>query len=220
MLIHTLLFSLIIAPAMIVQASGQGKGQAFVQPKIPVPPADRIPTPTERTNLAKGMVSSSSILNAGMVPLLPHAVKKAMDGKTLVISVITSEEEYLDCTRKAPPVKIPPNVSTSNDPAWDGGLYRPDWTKEVLLVVVLMERANCVTLSTQQDCWIAPDEKGVGHLLLIYAGKEYENGMLGPVQYPYVMLKVARQNLKQVAVIVWRAGDKPNGVVTIPEKKE
>ena len=199
------------------QAKGN-KDAPYVPGVIPVPPADRVPTGSERLNLAMGMLSNAGSLNEGMIPLLPRQSKQTFDDKTLLLSVITSEKELRDCTEKAPPVKFPPNVQVASDPAWEGGLFQIDWEKDVLLVAIVLEQANSVTLTTKDKCWIAPDEKGVGHLLLSYDGKEQHPGLPGIKSYPYVMLKVPSKNLRQVAVSVWRPGDKPAGVVNIPKR--
>ncbi|HQR07218.1 MAG TPA: sigma-70 family RNA polymerase sigma factor [Gemmatales bacterium] len=200
------------------QAKGD-KNTPYVPPAIPVPPADRVPTGSERLNLAQGMLSSAGSLNEGMIPLLPHQSKHSFDGKTLLLSVITSEKELRNCTEKAPPVKFPPNVQVMNDPAWDGNMFQIDWEKDVLLVTVVLEEANSVTLQARDKCWIAPDKNGVGHLFLLYDGKEQHTGFPGIKSYPYVMLKVPRKDLQQVAVSVWRAGDKPAAVATMPKAK-
>lgn len=192
---------------------------SFPKAVVPVPPADRVPTGSERLNLAMGMLASAGSLNEGMIPLLPRQSKETFDDKTLLLSVITSEKELRDCTAKAPPVKFPPNVQVASDPSWEGGMFQIDWEKEVLLVAIVLEQANSVTLTAKDKCWIAPDEKGVGHLLLSYDGKEQNAGLPGIKSYPYVMLKVPRKDLKQVAVSVWRAGDKPVGVVKMPKGK-
>lgn len=210
-------------PAIPNQANpGQtntGKDAPFQTPVIPVPPADRVPTGSERLNLAKELISSAGSLHEGIVPLLPRQSKHAFDGDHLLLSIIQSEQEYRDSTEKAPPVKIPPNVQVMNDPAWNGGLFKVDWNTEVLLVGVILKPANSVTLQTMQKCWIPPDDKGVGHLLLKYDGKELYPGSTPGKSYPYVMLKVPRANLKQIAVSVWRAGSKPDGVISLPPGK-
>lgn len=204
----------------ITEAQKGGKGAPYVPPVIPVPPADRVPTGSERLNLAKGMLSSSGSLHEGMVPLLPNQSKHAFENKTLLLSLITSEKELEDCTAKAPPIgQIPLNVQVMND-TWQTGAFQVDWTKDVLIVALVLERANSVTLTPVDKCWIAPDAKGVGHLLLNYSGMEPEQTP-GEVpnyrkQYPYVMLKVPRKDLAQVAVTVWRTGAKPDGVAAIP----
>jgi hypothetical protein len=184
-----------------------------------VPPSDRVPSGSERLNLAQSLLSSAGSLNESMIPLLPRQSKQTFDGKTLLLSVITSEKELRDCKDKAPPVKFPPNVQVATDPSWDSGMFQIDWAKDVLLVAIVLEEANSVTLTTMNKCWIAPDDKGVGHLLLNYDGKEQHTGLPGIKSYPYVMLKVPRKNLQQVAVSLWRAGDKPAAVVTIPKAK-
>lgn len=206
------------------QKQGNGGKDARAQPPvIPVPPADRLPTGSERLNLAKGMLSTAGSLHESMVPLLPHQSKHTFDGKPLILSLITTEEELANCTKKLPQVKTPPNVQVAEDPAWNGGLFGIDWQKEVLLVAVVLERANSVTLTTVEKCWIAPDANGVGHLLLNYSGKE-SNEPEAKVEdyrkhYPYVMLKVPRQDLKKVAVTVWRTGPRPDGILELPNGK-
>ncbi|MFT3878782.1 MAG: hypothetical protein QM703_03865 [Gemmatales bacterium] len=172
---------------------------------IPVPPADRVPTGSERLNLAQGILTSAASLNEGMIPLLPRQSKQQFDGKTLLLSVITSEKELRDCVKKAPKVKFPPNVQVAEDPSWQGNPLQIDWEKEVLLVAVVLEEANSVTLQAKDKCWIAPDKNGVGHLFLIYDGKEQHTGLPGIKSYPYVMLKMPKKDLQQVAVSVWRA---------------
>jgi len=202
------------------QQQVRGNKDAPVAPVvIPVPPADRVPTGSERLNLAQGMLSSAASLNEGMIPLLPRQTKQQFDGKTLLLSVITCEKELRDCVEKAPQVKFPPNVQVMNDPAWTGNMFQIDWEKDLLLVAVVLEEANSVTLQAKDKCWIAPDKNGVGHLFLIYDGKEQHTGLPGIKSYPYVMLKVPRKDLQQVAVSVWRAGDKPAAVVTMPKQK-
>ena len=109
-------------------------------------------------------------------------------------------------------------VTTMTDPAWDGSL-RTDWSKEVLAVVVVLERANSVMLTPLSDCWIPPDEGGVGHLLLSYAGAEAFGKDASPVRYPYLMVNLARQNLRKVAVTFWRPPEKPFGSVELPKSK-
>jgi hypothetical protein len=169
------------------------------------------------------MLSNAGSLHEGMVPLLPRKTEHKFDGKTLVLSLITSEQELLDCTKKAPEVKVPPNVQTASDPAWDGGMFQTDWQKDILVVAVVLEQANSVTLTPLDKCWIAPDAKGVGHLLLNYSGKERSSDEANTEnyrkRYPYIMLKVPRKDLQQVAVTVWRAGSKPDGVVALPQGK-
>lgn len=197
------------------QAVG-GKDQPRSQVSIPVPPATRVPSSSERLNLAQSIGASAGSLNEGMVPFLPHVSKQSIDGKPFLISIITSEKEYRACTAKAPQVKYPPNVQVMNDPAWDGGLYKPDWTTEVLVVVVVLEPASSVTLSGLSKCWIPPDTQGIGHLLLNYDGPEPSAMRADSKQYPYVMLKVSKLKLKQVAVSIWRAGVKPDGVAELP----
>jgi RNA polymerase sigma factor (sigma-70 family) len=189
------------------------------RPRIPVPPADRVPTGSERLNLAKNLVSSSGTLHQRMLPRLPNATRQKVDGKELVISLITSQDEFDNCTPREPSPPLPPNVSSANDPAWDGSMFRPNWKDELLLVVVLVEEANSVTLTPLRESWIAPDEGGVGHLLLQYDGPE-PAGKAPWVQYPYVMTKVPRKDLKQIAVSLWRPTDKPAGVVTLPAWKK
>jgi DNA-directed RNA polymerase specialized sigma24 family protein len=202
------------APNQPQQQAGSGRQNAF---NIPVPPADRVPTMSERVNLAKNLVASSGSLQGGMVPLLPNVERTKLDGKDVLISVITSEKEYRDCTAKAPPVQVPPGTSTASDPAWDGGLFQLDWTKDVLVVVVVMEQANSVTLTPLSECWIAPDKGGVGHLLLTYAGPE-PMGKMPWLSFPYVMAKLPRENLKRVAVTIWRPTGKPAGAAVVPAK--
>ncbi len=201
------------------QQSRGNKDEPVPQFSIPVPPADRVPTGSERLNLAQGMLSSAASLNEGMVPLLPRQSKQTFDGKTLLMSVITSEKELRDCVEKAPKVKYPDNVQVAGDPSWQGSPFQIEWEKEVLLVAVVLEEANSVTLQAKDKCWIAPDKNGVGHLFLIYDGKEQHNGLPGIKSYPYVMVKVPKKDLQQVAVSVWRAGDKPAAVVTMPKQR-
>lgn len=196
----------------------KGGGVPYTPPEIPVPPADRVPSSSEREMLAKNIAASAGSLQAGVVPWLPRPVKQQFDGKTLVVSLILSEQELRDCTAKAPKVPLPPNVQVMNDPSWDGSLFQTDWSKEALLVVTVLEETNCVTLTTLDKCWIAPDKHGVAHLLLSYAGKPPEVQQTKLKNYPYVMLKVPRKDLKQVAVTVWRTGDKPDALTTVPEK--
>ena len=177
-----------------------------------------MPTGSERLNLAKGMLSSAGTVNEGMIPFLPRQSKQTFDDKQLLLSVITSEKELRDCTEKVPKVKFPPKVQVMIDPAWDGNMFQMDWAREVLLVAIVLEEANSVTLTAKEKCWIAPDDKGVGHLLLSYDGKEQHSGLPGIKSYPYVMLKVARKDLQQIAVSLWRSGDKPAAVVSIPKE--
>lgn len=205
-------------PQQLANSPQQGKGAPYTLPEIPVPPADRVPSASERTTLAKNVVSSSGSMQIGMVPLLPRPVKQQFDGKTLLVSLILCEQEFRDCTEKAPKVEFPPNVQVMRDPSWDGGMFQIDWNKEAMLVVTVLEPTNCVTLSPLDKCWIAPDKNGVAHLLLNYDGKPLESEKWNYKNYPYVMLKVQRKDLKQVAVTVWRTGDKPDAVATVPEK--
>lgn len=186
---------------------------------IAVPPVDRVPTSSERLNLAQGALSSAGSVNEGLVPLLPHQSKHRFDEKTLLLSIINNEKELRDCVDKAPPIKFPPNVQVMNDPSWHGNPLQIDWEKECLLVAIVLEEANSVTLNPHDKCWIAPDKNGVGHLLLNYDGKELHSGLPGIKSYPYVMVKVPKQNLQQVAVSLWRAGDKPAAVVPMPMQK-
>lgn len=195
------------------------KDQPLPTISIPVPPADRVPTASERLNLAQGMLSTAASMNEGMIPLLPRQSKHTFDSKTLLLSVITSEKVMRDCVEKAPKVKYPPNVQVMNDPAWTSDMIQIDWDKDVLLVAVVLEEANSVTLQAKDKCWIAPDKNGVGHLFLIYDGKEQHPGLPGIKSYPYVMIKVPKKDLQQVAVSVWRAGDKPAAVVPMPKTK-
>lgn len=205
-------------PQLSGKSQQKGQGAPYVPPEIPVPPADRVPSASERTMLAKNVISSSGSMQAGMIPLLPRPVKQQFDGKTLLVSLILHEQELRDCTEKAPKVEFPPNVQVMRDPSWDGSLFQIDWNKEALLVVTVLEPTNCVTLSPLDKCWIAPDKNGVAHLLLSYDGKPPEADKWKYKNYPYVMLKVQRKDLKQVAVTVWRTGDKPDAVATVPEK--
>lgn len=200
------------------QAQG-GKDAPAVTVPLPVPPADRVPTGSERLNLAKDVLSSAGSLQEGMVPLLPRSEKFVVEGKTLLLSIVLSEQELRKCTEQAPPVQFPPKVQVANDPSWDGSMFQMNWNTDVLLVAVMLEEANSVTLKTLDKCWIAPDQKGVGHLLLSYDGKEQHAGLPGIKSYPYVMLKVPRKDLRQVAISLWRAGDKPVGVTSIPQGK-
>lgn len=205
-------------PQQSGKSQQKGQGAPYVPPEIPVPLADRVPSASERDNLARNLVSTSGSLQAGMVPFLPRPVKQQFDGKTLLVSLILCEQEYRDCTGKAPKVEIPPHVQVMRDPSWDGSMFQIDWNKEAILVVTVLEPTNCVTLSPLDKCWIAPDKNGVAHLLLNYDGKPPEAEQLKYKNYPYVMLKVQRKDLKQVAVTVWRTGDKPDAVLTVPEK--
>lgn len=205
-------------PQQLAESSQKGKGAPFTPFEIPVPPADRVPSSTERTTLAKHALSSAGSMHVGMVPFLPRPMKQDFDGKTLLVSLIFSAQEYRDCTEKTPKMDYPPNTQVMRDPSWDGSFFQTDWSKEALLVVLVLEPTNCVTLSTLDKCWIAPDKNGVAHLLLRYDGKPPEAQQMKFKNYPYVMLKVQRKDLKQVAVTVWRTGDKPDAVATVPEK--
>jgi hypothetical protein len=187
--------------------SGQVKGSS-----LPVSSADRVPGPDERALLAKFLPSAAGSIDAGMVNRLPHSTPLVFENKNALLSVITSEQEYRDC--------LPPPVqsvgSTANDPAWDGSRFRPDWGQELLLVVVVREPTLSTPLTALPENWIAPDTGGVGHLLLTYAGAEPLGKQAGPTRYPYVMVKVPRAGLRQVAVSIWTPPGKPAGAAGIP----
>jgi len=202
-------------PQQRLQANGPG--QQAVPPGASVPPADRVPNLSERGSLAQTISTVAGTLSRDRLRLLPHQDKLTFDDKDVVVSVITSEMEYQACSIQSQTVKG--QVATEPDPVWNGGTFRPDWTKHVLVAVVMAEPNDQAVLTPLSESWIPPDAGGVGHLLLNYAGAEPVGKFPGQSRYPFVMVLVPREGLKRIAVSIWRPGEKPAGAVVIPARK-
>lgn len=196
------------------RSQASGPGQLAIPSGASVPPADRVPNLSERGSLAQTISAAAGTLSQDRLRLLPHQEKLTFDGKDVVVSVITSEMEYQACSLQSQTVKgqVP-------DPVWNGGTFRPDWTKHVLVAVVMAEPNDQAVLTPLSECWIPPDAGGVGHLLLSYAGAEPVGKFPGQSRHPYVMVLASREGLKRIAVSIWRPGEKPAGAVVVPARK-
>ncbi|MFO0813027.1 MAG: sigma-70 family RNA polymerase sigma factor [Gemmatales bacterium] len=194
--------------------------QAPQPPRFPVPPADRVPNDAERSMLAKTLPSMPGMMPAMMFTKLPHSSKQFWHGRNLHIGMITSEAEYRAFTANVPNRKTPKQIPSIEKPPWLDEDPIVDWAQELLVIVVLEENVQSGTLRSLEDNWIAPDEKGVAHLMLRYFAPEAAVQKDPKLDYSFLLVKVPRYKLKQVAVSIWRPGIQPDAVGQVPGKAE
>jgi RNA polymerase sigma factor (sigma-70 family) len=160
---------------------------------------------------AIALPTSTGVLHSPVVKVLPRRTEQKMGALPLHLSVIQSEVEY---QAVLPPSQKP---LPGRELGWDMAQHPMNWNTHVLVVVVLEESAGEATLHPQAKPWVSPGRDGVGHVLLSYGGTSPESGKLSAPRWAYVMLKVSKENLKKIAVTIWRPGESVDAEVLIRE---
>jgi RNA polymerase sigma factor (sigma-70 family) len=178
------------------QRGGQAGG--FEPERIPSPGSEEVQLRAMATPTATGVMRMSRISE------LPHLSTPTRGMGYAYISLITTPQELQ--TIRSPKVNL----------NWDERQHPIDWSKQLLILVVLSGDTDPPRLFPMAKPWLPPNAEGVGYVLLHHSDKPLTRLSATQHPSPYVLLLAPREKLNQVAVSIWRPGTLADGVATVP----